>query len=260
MFIVVGGAPADLAYCRSNLPQAAAVFAGTEGMERGTGVGMVILFRAGLAAGCAERTDEIQFPAVRICGNAAMHTARGEHAVSPADIPQSLLRTTVIARTSWHWNALLRSLAERGGADIANVLPLRSDHVIDVSSFARAVGLTRSGLANRLRLARGQCRIVSVKQLVDWIIVLRLASARHLGATWEEGAAHTGIGLRTVWRVFGRLKRAGYDLRCLPITAVSNAFLDALTSPPNAGSTRRVYDHMISNMLPPRSRSLRNDR
>jgi len=227
----------------------------TEDIPLGGAVGMLILFCAGPTGSCAKPTGADPVPTVRICSNAADHIARGEHALSPADIPHALLRTTVAARTSWHWQALAHSIADSGGADIASLLPPRVDRVIDVASFARAGGLSRSGLAYRLRLARRHCGIASAKQLVDWIIVFRLASARHFGATWEEGAAQCGIGLRTVWRIFGRMKRAGHDVRSLQLAAVSKAFLDAITSPHKAVSTRRAYNDAAPEMLQPRPRS-----
>lgn len=229
MYFVIGAGPAELALCRTALPRSATVVSGRAADADDTPIGCLVLFCRGLADGCADSGTRGRIPRVRVCDAAEIHHGRGEAAITPGELSHSLAALAMRTRDAWHWEDLRMSAMARGAHELEWLFRAVADpRACDVASLARVCRLSRRGLEARWRRRVQQRGISSLKELMDWVCAVRLANARHLGATWEEAAKLTGISLRTTWRCLARLGLDSSALSTVPSEAVLRTFLDAI--------------------------------
>lgn len=209
MFVIVGGTEREALECKRSLPRSVVLRVYTElPSQLPTDTGCLLLFCGGLPHRCSPLPCENVFPAVRICSEDAC-TASKVHGsrVVPSELPNGLFPTSVGARVAWVWR-LLSPVVESLGAD--DPLPLHWFNRIDppvtqVQSLTCLLGLSRTSLHRRWQESSLRWAFGNPKRLIDWLMLLRVASARHAGASWEEAARAASISPRTLWRVLDRL-------------------------------------------------------
>lgn len=208
MFVCVGASPAHCALYRSVLPPSAVIVASSSDViGADVAIGCVLLRCAGLERGCEPLPIESSYPSVRICAHGIGH---GEFVLREDEVPGRLGRVAVAARAAWHWKVLLARLDSASAVRrFLEELPVAHVGVGDVGTLASSCGLPRSTLAARWGRVQPLTGMGSLKQLIDWLTMLRIVSARHEGATGEEASHLCGISPRTYWRLVRRMAAAG---------------------------------------------------
>jgi hypothetical protein len=229
VYFLIGAGLDELALCRKALPRSATVLSGRATDADDMPIGCLVLFCRGLGDGCADTGTSGHVPRVRVCEAAAFHHGRGEPAIRPGELSHSLATLAMRTRDAWHWEELRLSAMARGAHELDWLFRAVADpRACDVASLARICRLSRRGLEDRWRRRVQGRGIPSLKALMDWVCAVRLANARHLGATWEEAAALSGISLRSTWRCLARLGLDSAALSAVPAETVLCAFLDAI--------------------------------
>jgi hypothetical protein len=141
---------------------------------------------------------------VRVCGCA---TNASSATLAPAQQLTHLYDATVRARLSHCRLRLIDELPSLGVWERSVLARLMSsgDAPLSVNSLCRDLGVSRQAFYNRWRQSVFQVTVRHPKFLIDWCVLLRVATARHDGASWCEAASVARISLRSLWRLAARV-------------------------------------------------------